>query len=100
MKLKKQPFTIYLVTALIAISTSFISCSKDSDDDNGGDDTSAFAGVWSGTFTGDDTGTFQVNINSKGSITGNLVSTLTGETATISGTVSSDGDFSASIGST
>src|SRR5690554_6175103 len=97
MKLKKQPLAIFLFIALTVFSTSFISCSKD--DDSGGDEESSFAGLWSGTYTGDDAGTFQANINSQGSITGNIVSSVTGESYTLSGSVSSDGDFSASIGS-
>lgn len=97
----KSSNNTWLLFLFVGLSTLFItttSCSKDDDKDD--DSGNEFAGAWSGTYTGDDAGTFQVTINSQGSISGNGASSLTGESFTLSGSVDNSGDFSASIGST
>jgi len=70
---------------------------------DGGGDVSAFAGQWEGTYTGDDSGIFSVNINNNGQINGDGYSTNWSESFTLSGSVNSDGSFNAgntSVGAT
>lgn len=66
----------------------------------GGNPGEAYAGDWSGTFTGDDTGTFDVTINANGTITGSGYSNSYSETFSLSGSINSNGQFSAGSTST
>lgn len=68
--------------------------------DDGGGDASVFAGQWEGAYTGDDTGTFSVNISATGQISGTGYSNNWYENFSLSGTVNSDGSFNAGNTST
>ncbi len=80
---------------ILAICTISMMLACSSDD---GDETpSEFQGNWNGTFEGDDTGTWVMNIDSEGEITGDVVSDLDG-TFTVRGAVQDNGTASATAG--
>ncbi len=80
-----------IILTLFAVSMILISCKKESEYKD-------YEGNWSGTYTGDDTGTWNVNIDDEGKVTGSAVSdslpffTLTGE-----GEISKDGELNTTI---
>ena len=86
---------IYLI--LILLSLSIFSCSKDDDDS---DKRIEIAGSWSGTFTGDVIGTWTATISESGIVTGTAIVTSPSIHSNLNGNVSSDGKFSATVGTT
>jgi hypothetical protein len=68
------------------------SCSGDDDGGNTSGD-NEFQGSWSGIYSGDEEGTWALTINSEG-----VVSGLANNTLTIAGTITNQGDFSATVG--
>ena len=71
------------------------SCSNDEEADT---IDSKLVGSWSGTYSGDDRGVWTVNVNASGQVTGTATSTFTTDSAAISGSVSSNGTLSATLG--
>lgn len=87
--------TILKHAIFILLVTAFISCSND-------DNTIAdvpFAGEWSGTFAGGDSGTWSINVSSNGNVTGEVFSNNLQGTLNVNGTVDLSGDFRATAGS-
>lgn len=81
---------LLIVSCLVAVS-----CSKDEDSE-----ISPFAGKWSGEYLGPDRGTWIVTIDEDGELSGTGSSTLRTLVFELSGSVSTDGSFLATIGST
>ena len=75
---------------------SLMACSGGDDDNytNGSD----YQGNWSGTFSGDDNGTWTATINSVGEVNGIALSTTFSDTYTLEGSVSASGQFQATFG--
>ena len=73
------------------------SCSSESENSNN----SSFEGNWSGQFTGiNDNGTWTVNINSNGVVSGTAISNVFSDTYNINGNVSENGTLTATLGTT
>jgi len=81
----KKLLYIFLATSLI-----FSSCSDD-------DDTNQFTGNWTGTYSGDDSGIWIATIVANGSVNGNSTNS-NGDDQTLSGSVTNNGSFSATVG--
>jgi hypothetical protein len=79
---------------LIITSFAIFSCSKD--DDN----STELAGNWSGSFSGDVIGTWSATISESGVVTGTTMVTAFSIEAELNGDVSSDGKFTATVGTT
>lgn len=62
--------------------------------------TNVFNGLWSGTYDGEDEGTWSVIIDEDGNVSGNAFSTILSQSQQVSGTVNDDGDFTATVGNT
>lgn len=76
---------------LLAVCTlTFQSCSKSDENSEEEIATSAFAGKWSGTYMGDETGTWTLEVFAPGSIQGDAVSNI-GLTNPFNGSVSASG---------
>jgi len=84
---------IYLL--LILLIFSIFSCSKRNDNS-----TNPLAGNWSGTFTGDISGTWAAIISESGTVTGTAFVTNLSIVSGLNGNVSSDGKFNATVGTT
>lgn len=80
----------WLLVAIVAIT---LSCEKDKVADK-----STFSGTWSGQYTGSDQGTWSVTVSGNGIISGTGQSGRTGRTFDMSGNISDDGSFKATIG--
>jgi hypothetical protein len=85
----------FLLLTLLFFSIS--SCSKDDDNSNEPLD---FSGSWSGTFTGDVSGTWTATISEGGIVTGTAMVTSPAIQSRLNGNVSSDGKFTATVGTT
>ena len=72
----------------------FTSCGGDDDNTTN----SVFQGEWSGTFSGDDNGTWTASINSNGAVDGAAYSTTFSDNYSLEGSVSSSGQFQATFG--
>ena len=83
----------YLFLALIIVA-----CSGGGDDDNNNTTNSEFQGEWSGTFSGDDNGTWTAGINPNGDVSGTAYSTTFADNYSLEGSVSSSGQFQATFG--
>lgn len=89
MKMKK---TIWI----LLLSFFFVGCSKDDDNDV---NTSAYAGVWLGTYSGDDdNGIWQVTISNTGEVNGTASSYVFEEQYSLSGTVTEAGVMNLTVG--
>ncbi|HPF51530.1 MAG TPA: hypothetical protein PK335_08135 [Draconibacterium sp.] len=86
---------IYLL--LILLSFGINSCSKNSDNS---ESPYEFAGNWSGTYTGDESGTWSATISASGVVTGTAIESSTSYQSGLNGDVSSDGTFTATVGTT
>ena len=84
---------LYLSLALLIFA-----CSSGGDDDNNNTTNSEFQGEWSGTFSGDDNGTWSAGINSNGDVSGTAYSTTFADNYSLEGSVSSSGQFQATFG--
>ena len=83
---------------LLTLAFTLFACSG-GDDDNNSTTNSVFQGEWSGTFSGDDNGTWTGTVDENGNIIGVAISTTFNDTYTASGTFSSDGNVSITVGS-
>ena len=81
---------------LMLLFFSIFSCSKDDDDSKPLD----LAGNWNGTFTGDVSGTWEATISESGIVTGTAKVTSPSIQSNLNGNVSSDGKFTATVGTT
>lgn len=82
------------------VLTLFVSCSRSNDNNNDNSTNSPYQGHWSGTFTGNkDKGTFSMDIDSKGIITGKTTSSIYQDIENVTGNVSQSGKVSAIAGS-
>lgn len=61
-------------------------------------DNNPFEGTWSGTFTGNDNGTWTVYVNDNGTVSGSGRSTVANSTFTISGRINNAGNLLATFG--
>lgn len=83
---------------LLTLAFTLFACSG-GDDLNNSATNSVFQGEWSGTFSGDDNGTWTGTVDENGNIIGVAISTTFNDTYTASGTFSSDGNVSITVGS-
>ena len=83
---------------LLTLAFTLFACSG-GDDDNNSTTNSVFQGEWSGTFSGDDNGTWTGTVDENGNLIGVAISTTFNVTYTASGTFSSDGNISITVGS-
>lgn len=86
--------TIKSVIILFSI-LAFTACSSD----DSGDVMVEFAGTWSGTFSGGDSGTWQISVTNNGTANGEVFSNNLGGFLSVSGSVDTSGDFRATAGS-
>jgi hypothetical protein len=78
------------------LALTLMTCSgSDSDNVTNGSD---YQGNWSGTFSGDDSGTWTASINSVGEVSGIALSTTFSDTYALEGSVSASGQFQATLG--
>ena len=84
-----------LLLALTLITLTFLSCSKKDDDTPPPTpDTSLYQGFWSGTYSGDLSGTFSMNVTEIGTLTGSFVEFPSGSVLSGSGTLTESGILS------
>ena len=86
-----------LLSFFIIISIFFVACEEE--------DVKPFEGTWSGTYTGDDSGTWEATVkyssdDGVGIVTGTVTPSSGQEGNTISGALGSDGTITAAIGTT
>lgn len=92
--------TKFLTLLIFSLTLLTFSC-------NGSDDTTIeeevsleiIAGSWSGTFEGDDSGTYTVVVNANGTVTGTAFSNDLQQTLGLNGTMDNAGNFDAVAGS-
>lgn len=82
---------------LIILFFSISSCSKE---DNNSNEPLDFSGSWRGTFAGDVSGTWTAIISEGGIVTGTAIVTSPAIQSRLDGNVSSDGKFTATVGTT
>ena len=87
---------LFRKTTLILILIINFSCSNN--DDSSTNINSNFVGDWSGTFNGDDAGTWEVNVSSNGTVSGTAHSTTFSDNYQIQGNVNNNGELTATIG--
>ena len=80
-----------LLYTLLAVSIIFSACKKEEEDN-------IFTGNWTGTYSGDDSGVWAATISSTGDINGSSTNSI-GDNQNLSGSVTSNGSFSATAGS-
>jgi len=85
-----------LLIILITIPLIFNSCKKE-DDDSTSD--CQLAGNWSGTYTGDESGTIYAVISASCAINADVIPAGLGVSYPASGSVTNSGNFSATVGS-
>ncbi|KJD36815.1 hypothetical protein PW52_04060 [Tamlana sedimentorum] len=90
MKATKSLLMLFLIVA-----TLYCSSSDDSDEMN----IDLMSGFWSGTFSGDDTGTFSVFVYANGTVTGTAYSNSLKASLEIEGTIDEKGNLDAVLGS-
>lgn len=96
-KMKKSQ----LFLLLLFMTPFFIGCSSDDDNtSNNQENVSEFRGTWTGSFNGDDMGTWEVTIDEVGTISGSFSSASVGIPVPLEGQVQENGDFLATSGST
>jgi hypothetical protein len=90
--MKKMIFLPILILTILVTS-----CSSDNDNSN----SSSFEGTWSEQFTGnDDNGSWTVNINSDGVVSGIAISNVFSDSYDINGNVTENGSLNATLGTT
>lgn len=87
---------LFRKTTLLLILIINFSCSNN--DDSPSNINSNFVGDWSGTFNGDDAGTWEVNVSSNGNVSGTAHSTTFSDNYQIQGSVNNNGELTATIG--
>ncbi len=85
-----------LKITFLLLTTLIISCSSDDSDDN--QQELLFAGEWSGTFSGDDSGTWSATIGASGTVSGQAFSNNAQDIFPLTGTLATDGEFRATAG--
>ena len=85
-----------LKITLFFLTTLLISCS--SDDDNDDQQQLIFAGEWSGTFSGGDSGTWNATVGETGTVSGEAFSNNAQQSFPLTGTIDTDGAFRATVG--
>ncbi len=86
------------ITMVLLVFMSMLSINCSSDDDNSSD-TLAYEGEWSGTYTGaQDNGSWTMQINTDGTVSGTATSEVFNGTYTVSGFVQENGDLTATVG--
>ena len=80
------------------LAVTIVACSGGGDDDTNNTTNSEFQGEWSGTFSGDDNGTWTAGISSNGDVSGTAYSTTFADNYSLEGSVSSSGQFQATFG--
>jgi len=83
---------------IFLLGTFLISCSND-DDQGNVDPFEQYQGNWAGSYTGGDNGTWSATIDSDGNVSGSATSNVFSQTYNLEGTVSSEGVFTATVGS-
>ncbi|WP_318309221.1 hypothetical protein [Flagellimonas crocea] len=83
---------IYVILALVV----GVSCSNN---DEGDAQQVIFAGNWSGTYVGDDSGTWTASIDDEGTVQGEALSNDSDQPLPLEGRIDSSGDFRATLGS-
>ena len=84
-------------SAIILFSfLAFIACSNDNNEET---QEVIFAGEWSGTFSGGDSGTWEIAVNNFGNVSGNVFSNNLQDFLIVEGTVDTSGEFRATAGS-
>lgn len=78
--------------ALICSLFLIVSCRNEAD-------SSAFEGRWKGIYTGTESGTWDININDQGVISGTAMASYLSDYE-VKGTVTSEGSFKATVGTT
>ena len=87
----KKLFCLFLVL-------SFLACSNESSDDNININLeSEYKGLWSGSFSGEDNGTWTLTVQNTGIVVGSFTSKEHNEIHSFSGRVDENGDIIASI---
>ena len=89
----KQVKIIYVILVL-AVG---LSCSTDNGNES--QEQAIFAGNWSGTYTGGDSGTWTATIDSNGSVEGEALSNNLQQSLPLNGSIDTSGDFRATVGS-
>ena len=82
---------------LLFLTTLLVSCSSDNSDDNNPQEL-VFAGEWSGTFSGDDSGTWNATIGTSGTVNGEAFSSAAQQIFPLTGTITNEGEFRATAG--
>ena len=102
MKKIKKAKNLLIMASCILMASLLVSCESDDGEDGGATTSSVaenpFAGNYSGTFSGGDTGTWSMKVASNGGINGRARSTVDGNSSTISGSLNNDGRFTAAVG--
>lgn len=88
--MKKVCKPLLILFALLALA-----CSNDEDDNNS---EVIFAGEWTGTFSGGDSGIWTAVIGNDGTVTGDAFSNSAQQSLPLSGTIDTKGDFRATVG--
>ncbi len=83
------------VLLLLMLSLTVIACS----DDDSAAEAVIFAGSWSGTFTGGDSGTWEITVTNSGMVNGEAFSNNAQVFLTVTGNVDTSGEFRATAGS-
>ena len=91
--MKKTVFK-FLMMALVVVTIT--SCSNDSDSET---QEVPFAGEWSGTFSGDDSGPWNITVSSTGEVDGQVFSNNAQVSLEVTGNVDTSGEFRATAGS-
>ncbi|UGS22930.1 hypothetical protein [Flavobacterium channae] len=87
-----------LLKKAVLILILIINFSCLNNDDSSSNINSNFVGNWSGTFNGDDTGTWDVNVSSNGTVSGTAYSITFSDNYQIQGSVNNNGELTATIG--
>ena len=88
---------ILRLLTLVLFTSIIVSCS--SDDDGSSQTLSAeIVGDWSGSFSGGDSGTWNITVSQSGTVTGSGFSTTFQENYTFEGNVDFDGQLNATVG--
>ena len=99
LKIKLNPISMKKLILLPILILTILITSCSGDDDNSS--SSNFEGNWSGQYTGDDdNGNWTGNINSDGIVNGTATSTVFNESYDINGTISENGNLTATLGTT
>lgn len=91
--MKTKVFRMIVILTTLILFGCFTSCTTDENELRTPED---YTGIWTGEYTGDETGTWVVNIDNSGVVTGNATSDV--DTYIITGNIQPDGVISATVG--